>query len=43
MFVVDKNANKISRINERSFSELGFREREHLQEWLENEPEVFGE
>lgn len=43
MFVIDKEKNRISKIKSRSFSELGFREREHLQEWLENNPDVFGE
>ncbi len=43
MFKVDKTDNRIHRIEEKSFSELGIRERENLQEWLEHNPEVFGE
>ena len=43
MFVVDKEKNRISKIKSSTFSELKFREREHLQEWLENTPEAFGE
>lgn len=43
MFVINKQQNRISKIKACSFSELGFREREHLQEWLENNPEAFGE
>ncbi len=43
MFVVDRNKNRITKIKSRTFSDLGFREREHLQEWLENNPEAFGE
>ncbi len=43
MFVVDKEKNRIKKIKEKTFSELGFGERKHLQEWLENNPEVFGE
>jgi len=43
MFVIDKEKNRISKIKSRSFSDLGFKEREHLQEWLENNPEAFGE
>ena len=43
MFVIDKEKNRINKIEECSFAELGFREREHLQEWLENNPEAFGE
>ena len=43
MFVVDKTKNRITKIQSHSFSELGFKEREHLQEWLENHPDAFGE
>ena len=43
MFVVDKEKNRIKKIKNCTFSELKFREREHLQEWLENTPEAFGE
>ena len=43
MFVVDKDKNRIKKIKSCTFSELQFREREHLQEWLENTPEAFGE
>ncbi len=32
MFVVDRNKNRITKIKSRTFSDLGFREREHLQE-----------
>ena len=43
MFVLDKDKNRIKKIKSCKFSELKFREREHLQEWLENTPEAFGE
>ena len=43
MFLIDKINNKISKITERTFGELGFRERDHLQEWLANNPEALGE
>jgi len=43
MFVLDKDKNRIKKIKSCTFSELKFREREHLQEWLENTPEAFGE
>lgn len=43
MFVVDKENNRIEKIQSHSFSDLGFKEREHLQEWLENNPDAFGE
>lgn len=43
MFVLDREKNRIKKIKSCTFSELKFREREHLQEWLENTPEAFGE
>lgn len=43
MYTIDKGANRINRIEEKSFSDLGFRERENLQEWLENNPASLGE
>lgn len=43
MYIIDKNTNRISKLDEKSFSELGFRERDHLQEWLANNPEALGE
>lgn len=43
MYLIDKKNNRLSKIEEKTFSELGFKEREHLQEWLANEPTAFGE
>ena len=43
MFVLDKDKNRINKIKTCSFAELNLREREHLQEWLENTPDAFGE
>ncbi len=43
MFKVNKADNRISRLETKRFSDLGFREREHLQEWLANEPSALGE
>lgn len=43
MFKIDKVLNRISPIESKSFAELGFRERDHLQEWLANQPDAFGE
>lgn len=43
MYKVDKNSNKILKVQERTFSDLGFRERENLQEWIANEPSALGE
>lgn len=38
-----RNANEIASLEERSFSSLGFRERDHLQEWIAKNPSVLGE
>ena len=43
MYRIDADKNRVFRLQERTFSELGFREREHLQEWVANEPMVLGE
>ena len=43
MLVLDKDKNRIKKIKSCTFSELKLREREHLQIWLENTPEAFGE
>lgn len=43
MFVLDKESNRIVTIKPKNFSDLGIRERENLQVWLENNPEAFGE
>jgi hypothetical protein len=43
MFVLDKESNRIFTIKPKNFSDLGIRERENLQVWLENNPEAFGE
>jgi len=43
MFTIDKNANRIEKITEKTFSELGFKEREHLQEWIANNPSSLGD
>jgi len=43
MYKIDKNNNRISRLEVKSFSSLGFTERNHLQEWLANEPDALGE
>ncbi|MDF5022020.1 DUF4268 domain-containing protein [Vibrio parahaemolyticus] len=43
MFKIDRLSNRISRIETKRFSELGFRERDHLQEWLANQPDALGE
>lgn len=43
MFKIDTTSNRIASLEEKSFSNLGFSERFHLQEWLEHSPEAFGE
>ena len=42
MYLIDKQNNKIIGMKQMTFSGLGFREREHLQEWLEANPESIG-
>jgi hypothetical protein len=43
MYEVDINKNKLSKIELSSFSHLNLKERSNLQEWIVNNPEVFGE
>jgi hypothetical protein len=43
MYQIDKNQNRIKKLNIRRFADLGFGERNHLQEWLANSPEALGE
>lgn len=43
MYIINKDDNRINRVKEGKFSELGFRERDHLQEWLAYNPEALGE
>jgi len=43
MFVINKNTNSIQSLVKRSFSELGFKERTHLQEWIASNPQALGE
>lgn len=43
MYKIDKKKNNILKLDERSFSDLKIREREHLQEWIAKNPEVLGE
>lgn len=43
MYLINKNINRILPLEKKSFKDLGFTERNHLQEWLANNPEVLGE
>lgn len=38
MYKIDTSRNRISAVETKRFSELGFGERRHLQEWLEHCP-----
>jgi hypothetical protein len=43
MYKIDRDSNRISRLEVKRFTDLGFSERNHLQEWLANEPNALGE
>lgn len=43
MYKIDKSSNSIKPLKKESFSSLGFRERDHLQEWIAKQPDVLGE
>lgn len=43
MFRINKETNEITQVEARLFGDLGFREREHLQEWIAKNPDALGE
>lgn len=43
MYLIDREKNRILKLKKKSFSELKFRERDHLQEWIANDPSSLGE
>lgn len=43
MFLIDKDNNKLTKIANSTFHDLGFKEREHLQEWIAKEPSCLDE
>lgn len=43
MFQIDRNSNRIIPLQAKGFAELGFKERENLQEWLAHQPDALGE
>lgn len=43
MFRIDRDSNAIKPLEQKTFSSLGFREREHLQEWVAKNPSSLGE
>ncbi|KXS53746.1 MAG: hypothetical protein AWU57_1864 [Marinobacter sp. T13-3] len=43
MFKIDPKQNRISPLETKRFGDLGFTERKHLQEWLENYPQALAQ
>lgn len=43
MFKIDPTSNRINPLEVKRFSDLGFTERKHLQEWLENYPHALAQ
>jgi hypothetical protein len=43
MYRIDKSKNNITKLQKCRFSDLGFKERENLQEWIAKNPDVLGE
>lgn len=43
MYLIEKDKNRITKLKQTTFSQLKFKEREHLQEWIENNPSALGE
>jgi hypothetical protein len=43
MFKIDMESNSITPLRVRTFGELGFRERNNLQEWIAKNPSCLGE
>jgi hypothetical protein len=43
MYKINVSTNNLEKLKERLFKDLGFREREHLQEWIAKNPEVLGD
>ncbi|MAT53157.1 MAG: hypothetical protein CMN32_01665 [Saprospirales bacterium] len=43
MYLINKEQNRITKLEEKSFHELGLKERDNLQEWLRKNPESLGE
>ena len=42
MYQINTSTNRITGLKKIKFSDYGIKERQHLQEWLANEPKVFG-
>lgn len=43
MYLINKKDNRIIKMQEGKFKDFNFNEREHLQEWIANEPSCLGE
>jgi RecB family endonuclease NucS len=43
MYKIDDSDNSISKVEIKKFSDMGYKERQHLQEWIAKNSEVFGE
>lgn len=43
MYIVDNKNNELIKVSKTTFKENGYRERQHLQEWISKDPSVFGE
>ena len=43
MFKISPNKEKVTRLDERQFKDLQIKERQHLQEWIAENPSMFGE
>ena len=43
MYIINKESNRIEKIETATFKQLGFKEREHLQEWIANNPSCLNE
>lgn len=43
MYIINTHTNRIEKIESTTFKQLGFKEREHLQEWIANNPACLNE
>ena len=43
MYLINKEKNNIEKIEEVTFKSAGFKERQHLQEWIAKNPQSLGE
>ena len=43
MYIINKDSNKLVKIEKRTFKSLGLDERHNLQEWIAKEPSSLGE